>query len=1008
MNYYCYVVFLTANVDYCRNKSCPNLKISFMKNRFKALAFMSLSLLITDIQAQTAKYQWKEGSEGGYTYKYVTNDPIHTRFYKLKNGLTVILSPDNKQPRIQTYIATKAGSKTDPKDHTGLAHYLEHMLFKGTDRFGSLDWSKEKPLLDKIDNLYEKYNHSTDLNERTKIYQEIDRVSGEASKYAIPNEYDKLMSSMGSQGTNAFTSFEQTVYVEDIPKNVIEKYLAVQSERFRNPIFRLFHTELESVYEEKNISLDNDNRKSQEAIFAAMFPNNNYGRQTILGSVQHLKNPSLKAIREYYNMYYVPNNMGIIMSGDFNPTDVIKRIDKSFSGMKYKPVPVYSFDKEKPITTPIVKNVTGPASAYLIMGFRFPGAADPDAQILNLMANVLTNGSAGLIDLNLVKSQKLLGAGAYPFVLKDYSMLLLQGNPGAGQSLEDVKKLLLNELDKLRKGEFSEDLLLSIVNNEKKSQIKLFDNYTTTAKELMSGFTSELDWAKELAYIDRLSNITKEDIVRFANKYLSDNNYAIVYKQKGQDSNVDKVVKPAITPITVNRNVESPFLKEINTMPEQDIKPQWVDFDKDMSKSTLKDLEVLAVQNKSNELFNLTYHFDFGSLNNKLLGLAVEYLQFLGTKDKTSEEFSKAFYKIASDFSVSSGNEESRISISGLNSNFRESISLLHDLMHNCVADEGAFKAFIDRVKKSRANAKESKAAIMEGLKSYARYGAKNPFNNTYTDQELDSLKASEVVSLLHNLANARHRILYYGPQPVNELVKNLLPLKNNNSTYYTIDKGVKFKEIPTNENKVLFAQYSMKQAEVFWIRNSSLFDELQIPTVTLFNGYFGGGMGSIVFQTLRESKALAYTTYSYYAQPQKKENHGVVGAYIGTQSDKFKDAVAGMNELLNDLPESSVALESVRTNILKSLASERTTGFNIISSYLAAQRRGMAEDSRKMIFTELPKLNYGDLQKFHLDNISRKPYIYCIVGDEKSLNQDSISNLGTLQKLTLKEIFGY
>ncbi|WP_312188779.1 insulinase family protein [Sphingobacterium sp.] len=979
-----------------------------MNLKFKTMAFISLLFITTGIQAQVGKYQWKESSEGGYTYRYVTNDPVQTRFYKLKNGLTVILSPNNKQPRIQAYIATKAGSKTDPKDHTGLAHYLEHMLFKGTDKFGSLDWSKEKPLLDQIDGLYEKYNHSTDTNERTAIYKEIDRVSGEASKYAIPNEYDKLMSSMGSNGTNAFTSFEQTVYVEDIPNNVIDKYLAVQAERFRNPILRLFHTELESVYEEKNISLDNDNRKSIEAIFAAMFPNNNYGKQTVLGSVDHLKNPSLKAIREYYNTYYVPNNMGVIMSGDFDPTDIVKRIDKAFSGMKSKPVPTYTFEKEQAITSPITKTVTGPASDYILLGFRFPGAADPDAQMLNLMANVLTNGSAGLIDLDLVKSQKLLGAGAFPYVLKDYSMLILQGNPGAGQSLDDVKKLLLGELDKLRKGEFSDDLLTSIVNNEKKAQIKLFDNYTGTAEQLMSGFTSELDWAKELAYTDRLSKVTKEDIIRFANKYLSDVNYVAIHKEKGKDDKVDKVVKPAITPITVNRNVESAFLKQINAMPEQDIKPLWINFEKDMATAKLKDLDVLAVQNKNNELFSLTYHFDFGSWDNKLLGLAVGYLEFLGTKDKSSEEFSKSFYKLASDFSVTSGNEESSVSVSGLNSNFVASISLLQDLMHNCVVDEVAFKAYIGRLKKSRANAKENKATIMEGLKAYARYGAKNPFNYTYSDQELDGLKAADLVAVLHNLANAKHRILYYGPQGITELVKNLKPLKNNNSPYFAIEKGLKFEEKPTMDNRVLFAQYAMKQAEVFWIRNAGLFDKNQLPTIAFFNGYFGGGMGSIVFQTLRESKALAYTTYAYYGQPQKKENHGMVGAYIGTQSDKFKDAIAGMNELLNELPESKVGLESIRTNLLKSLASERITGAGILSSYLAVQRRGLTEDSRKVIFEKLPQLTYSDLKTFHADNISHKPYIYCIVGDEKDLNAETVSSLGSMQKLSLNEIFGY
>ena len=369
-------------------------------------------------------FQWKEATSNGYTYKYVTNDPTAARYYKLKNGLTVILSPTNKDPRIQTYIATKAGSKTDPADHTGLAHYLEHMLFKGTDKFGSKDWAKEKPILDQIDALYEKYNSTKDETKRKEIYKEIDRVSGEAAKFAIANEYDKMMAGMGADGTNAFTSFEQTVYTEDVPANVVDKFLAVQSERFRQPVLRLFHTELEAVYEEKNRSLDDDGDKVYDMMFASLFPNNNYGKQTTIGTIEHLKNPSLKAIREYFNTYYVPNNMGIIMSGDFNPDEVIAKIDKAFSYMKTKSIPEYKIGQEKPITSPIVKEVIGPNPENVMLGFRFPGATTKDARLLNLVGNMLTNGQAGLIDLDLVKKQKLLAAYAFPYVLKDYSVLL--------------------------------------------------------------------------------------------------------------------------------------------------------------------------------------------------------------------------------------------------------------------------------------------------------------------------------------------------------------------------------------------------------------------------------------------------------------------------------------------------------------------------------------------------------------------------------------------------------
>ncbi|RQO29802.1 peptidase M16 [Taibaiella sp. KBW10] len=957
--------------------------------------------------AQDSKYQWKENTEGGYTYKYVTNDPSGARFYTLKNGLTVILSPNKKKPRIQTYIATKAGSKTDPSDHTGLAHYLEHMLFKGTDKFGSLDWAKEKPLLDQIDALYAQYNETTDEAKRKEIYKEIDRMSGEASKYAIPNEYDKMMAAMGAEGTNAFTSFEQTVYVEDIPSNAVDKYLAVQAERFRNPILRLFHTELEAVYEEKNRGLDEDSRKSIETMFAALFPNNNYGKQTTIGTIEHLRNPSLKAIREYYTTYYVPNNMGVIMSGDFDANTVIKKIDQAFAYMKPKAVPAYVYGKETEIKAPIVKEVLGPKPENVMIGFRFPGAATKDAQMLELVGNILTNGSAGLIDLDLVKSQKLLSAYAFPYILKDYSMLILQGNPTQGQSLDEVRSLLLAELAKLRNGDFSDDLIQSIVNNEKKNDISQNEEYSSRANNLMDNFTSELDWSTTISYPDVISKITKQDIVNFAKKYLNDDNYVIVYKRKGEDKSIVKVEKPPITPITLNKDV-SPFVKQVNALAETPIAPLWVNYTTDIKKGNVGPAELLSVQNKDNSLFRMYYHYDMGKWNNKLLPVAAGYLEYLGTKDKSTEEFSKQFYKLASSFNVSTANEETYITLDGLNENFEASVALLENLLKNCEVDEEALTAYKAKLKKSRANAKENKSAIMAGLRSYAQYGAQNPFNNVLSDQELDKLTAKQLVDILHQMVNYKHRVLYYGPKSVAQLQTSLKPLHIVPAQFTAMPAAASFTAVNTTQNQVLFANYDMKQAEVFWFRNSEKYNVAEAPTVSLFNNYFGGGMGSVVFQTIRESKALAYSTYAYFGLPSKKENRSIVGAYVGTQADKIKEAVVGMNELLNVLPESENALSNAKLSLAKSLASERITQDGIIFSYLAAKKLGNTTDIRKNVYEQAPKLTFTNLKAFHTKEMSKKPYVYCIVGNESSLKESELAQYGTFKKLTLEEIFGY
>ena len=958
--------------------------------------------------AQAQDFQWKEGKSNGYTYKYVTNDPTSARYYKLKNGLTVILSATNKEPRIQTYIATKAGSKTDPASHTGLAHYLEHMLFKGTDKFGSKDWAKEKPLLDKVDALYEKYNQTKDEAKRKEIYKEIDKVSGEAANYAIANEYDKMMSGMGADGTNAFTSFEQTVYVEDIPANAVDKFLAVQSERFRAPVLRLFHTELEAVYEEKNRTLDDDTDKVYDKIFETLFPNNNYGKQTTIGKIEHLKNPSLKAIREYYDNYYVPNNMGVIMSGDFNPDEMIAKIDKAFSYMKSKAVPEYVVGQEKPISSPVIKEVVGPNPESVMMGFRFPGATTKDARLLNLIGNMLTNGQAGLIDLDLVKKQKLLNAYAFPYVLKDYSVLILQGRPTEGQSLDEVKTLLLQEIEKLRKGEFSDDLIQSIVNNEKKNIIQKDEKYSSRASILMDEFTSDIDHKASLEYLEEISKLTKKDIMDFASKYLQNNNYVAVYKKKGEDKSIVKVDKPTITPVSVNREDNSPFLKKIQEMPENTISPVWLNFDKDIEKSKVKSVDVLSVKNTDNELFRLYYYFDSGKWNNKMLPLAAEYLQYLGTKDKSSEAISKEFYKLASSFNVSAGNEDTYVSLEGLNDNFDKTAALFEDLIKNCQADEAALTAYKARLKKARANAKQNKGTIMSGLRSYAQYGSQNPFNNVLTDAELDALKAEDLVNILHDLFNYKHKILHYGPKSANEVASSLTLIHKVPATLKEMPKSKTFAQIPTDKNKVLFANYDMVQAEIFWVRNADSYNPKLSPTISLFNNYFGGGMGSIVFQTIRESKALAYSTYSYFGQPNKKENKNMITAYVGTQADKLNESTTAMNELLTTLPKSEQLFETAKSGLRKTIAAERITQDGIIFSYLSAQKLGLDYDRRKSVYEQSPKISFADINTFHDNEMKGKNYTYCLVASQDKVKDEDLLKLGELKKLSLTEIFGY
>ena len=973
----------------------------------RKLTLAFAAVLVSVVAFAQNQFQWKEASSGGYTYKYVTNDPAKARFYTLKNGLTVILSPTNKDPRIQAYVAIKAGSKTDPATNTGLAHYLEHMLFKGTDKYGSLDWSKEKVELEKIDALYEQYNSTKDEVQRKAIYKKIDSVSGVAAKYAIANEYDKMMSAMGAQGTNAFTSFEQTVYTDDVPSASLDKYLAVQAERFRNPVLRIFHTELEAVYEEKNRTLDNDGRKVSETLFSNLFQKHNYGLQTTIGTVEHLKNPSLIEIRKYFNKYYVPNNMGIILSGDFNPDEVIAKVDKAFSYMQPKPFDKYTFQPEDAITAPIVKEIIGPDAENLTIGYRLPGNKDKDALLADLVGQILTNGRAGLLDLNLVKKQKLLRASAFTYSLIDYGILYLSAAPTSGQSLEDVKALVLNEIENLKKGNFDDQLITSIINNIKKNKIYETEKYGDRASVLMDAFTSELDWRDQVAYVNDLSKIKKEDIVAFANKYFGDN-YVAVLKRKGESPATVKIEKPSITPVETNPDKQSSFVKTINEMPATAAKPVFLDYKKDIQKSKLGKAEVLYVPNKDNDIFRLSYRYKIGSLNDKKQSLASQYIQFLGTDKMTAEEISKAFYKIACSFNVSTGEEYTTVNIEGLQENFENAVKLYEEVVNNVKADDKALAALKARLNKARKDAKANKGAILQGLTSYALYGSENKFNNVLTNEELNAVTAQELVDRIKNLNNYEQTVIYYGPTPVYNVVSQLKTLHQVPANFAVAAPAKTFKQEVPAKNQVLFADYDMVQAETRWIRNTETYNPEKTTMVNVFNNYFGGGMGSLVFQTIRESKALAYSTYGYYVQPQKKDQDYYLLGYVGSQADKFNDATVAMNELLTKMPELPKNLELAKNQVKKDIQTERITQDGIIYNYLNAKNLGLNDDIRKKMYETVDKITMADVKKFHQNYFSGKPYTYAIVASEKRVSMDDMKKLGEVKKLSLEEIFGY
>ncbi len=976
----------------------------------KSLIVLGVGFLISCQPGQeSASYETKTATEDGYTYEYVAGDPMNTRIYTLDNGLKVYLSDYENAPRVHIFTPLKAGGKNDPADNTGLAHYLEHMMFKGTDLFGSLDYGEEEIMLDSIEQMFNHYATLDDPELRKAYYAKIDAYSNKAAEYAIPNEYDKMISMLGGKGLNAYTTEDRTVYTVDMPANELPRFLELEGKRFKKIVNRLFHTELEAVYEEKNRSLDNDNWKVFETMYSEVFRKHPYGTQTVIGTIDHLKNPSITEIKNYFNTYYRPNNVAICMSGDIDYTETIKLVDQYFGDWEpNEELPTWTKVQEEPITEPRVAEVIGPDAEFLQMGFRFNGTGSDEYLKIKLIDMLLNNSEAGLIDLNLKQQQAVLNAGSFVNDLNDYSIHTIYGNAKQNQSLEEVKDLIMEQIELLKKGEFDDWLLDAVITDFKKSKMRGLESNWSRANDMVMAFTNDMDWADYIQEIDKMEKITKEELVAFANEKYGDN-YVVVYKRNGEDPNKKKVEKPQITKVPLNREQKSEFHQALSEKEVEKLQPVFLDYKEDISEFSVNNVNVIAKQNDENELFELTYLLDLGKNMDPKLAMAVNYLEFIGTDEYTAEEFKKELYKLGCSFNVFASTERTYVTLSGLDENMEKSTQLFESLLANPKADEEALDKMIDRTFKSRSDAKKSKGEILwSGLYNYGKYGPVNPFNDVLPNYQLQELKANDLTELIKGITKLPHRILYYGPRASNKVSKFLAEYHSVPNDFDEVPELKEYEEMDVTDPKVFWTDYDMVQTEIVFLAKGEDYNAKNEPAVRMFNEYFGGGMNSIVFQEIREAQGLAYSVFSSYSQPSQKNKANYLFAYVGTQADKQAEAMNAMMDLINNMPASEEAFNIAKNAIMNKIESERVTSSGVLWNYISAQDKGLDYDIRKDIYSQVKDMTFENLSSFHDKYIKDQKYVTVLVGSRDKIDFKALEEYGEVNEVPLDELFGY
>ena len=955
---------------------------------------------IIENQYITKKYTDKNG----YSYKQVVGDENGVRIYTLKNGLKVYLAQNTDAPRIQTYIPVKTGSNNDPSDNTGLAHYLEHMMFKGTSKLGTLDWQKEKVLLEQISDLYEEHKAEQNPEKKKEIYRKIDEISQEASKYAIANEYDKAISSLGASGTNAHTWLDETVYKNNIPNNELEKWLKIEQNRFSDLVLRLFHTELESVYEEFNRAQDNDGRLVHYALMEELFPKHPNGQQTTLGKSEHLKNPSMKAIHQYFNDFYVPNNMAMVLVGDLEFDETILLVDKYFGELKNKDLPKKEQIVEEPLTQIIEKTVKSPSAKRLHLAWRTDSYGTQEERLASVVAQILSNsGEAGLLDLNVNQNQKALRAVAYQSGFKQYGMFTMVIVPKENQSFDKAKNLLLEQIDLVKKGDFPDWLISAIVNDLKLQKLKALETADGLASELYSAFINNRTWEQELNEISEYEKITKEDVVKFAQDFFKDN-YVLIKKAKGTNGNLIRVDNPGITPVKINREAQSEFLAEILNEKSTDIQPEFINYQEEIQEFLVKDKKVSFVKNRYNDIAQVHLIYNMGTDNDKELSLAIDVLQFLGTEKFLPYQLKEEFYKIGISYDFITNADNFRISLSGLEENVAKGLDLMKHWITSVKPEMEVYEGVVQLILESREVNKNDKNKIMTALVQYAKFGEFSRFSDVISEERLSEIKVDELTDKIKNLIRFPYEIFFYG--------KDFDGFKKNAENYieesiFEIPEARNYPE-PETENNIYFIDYDMVQVEMCKVGRAGLVSVSNFGKINVFNEYFGRGLSSVVFQELRESKSLAYSAYVSYNNASEIGKHNYVVTYIGTQANKINLAIDAMDGLMQEMPKIELQFENAKNSALKQIATTRIKRTNIFFNYFNLRKLNIDSDVRKEVYSEIETLTINDLDRFYNSEIKPVKYNVVLIGKRENLNFEAVKGLGDLQELTLENIFGY
>ncbi|MFD0797503.1 M16 family metallopeptidase [Maribacter chungangensis] len=923
--------------------------------------------------------------------------------YELENGLKVYLNQDTEASTIYGSVWVNAGGKDDPADATGIAHYLEHMLFKGTQMLGTQDFEAEKPHLDKIRELYDELAEESEENKKTAIQQEINAEERKASEFAIPNEFDRLIKSIGSTAVNATTSNDYTNYYNIFPPNQLAKWLDIYAHRFKKPVFRLFQSELEAVYEEKNRAGDDLQRRIYEKFNSYIYGNHPYNTQTVLGSVEHLKNPSLKKMYAFFQTYYVPNNMALVLSGNFDSNEVKPLIAAAFGQLVRGPEPDFNTRKLNSFKGREVQKVRMTPIKVGFMGYKLVPFGHKDRAALEVVGQMMSNSNeTGFLDIWNSENKALYAGGEQEFLEEDGSAFIFFVPKIFGKSLKHYEEEIQASFRSIANGEFEDTYFEAIKNGMYREYSRSLEDLEIRSDYIGLSFIYDMNPDELLSYSKNIKELTKEDIQKAADTYFGED-YFTLQSRTGFPKKT-KLKKPAYKPITARTEETSLYAKAFEQLPEQVLSPSFIDVDKDVK---VIDEYLYYTKNPQNDIFTFRATIAKGILEDLLYPELALAMNNSGTSTYTANELKNKFARLGANFSFTANYNSFDVNLTGIDKNFKESVLLLEHLLTHFKPDDKTIDYLANQRKTSNKLAKNDPSTAGRMLYVYGLFGENSGYLNRMSAKQLKKLDPERLLSASKNLLkNGFNSIHYVGGQTPKEsigLIASKNMFKKNQTDSYT------FQEANRVNETTFYVVHDKKaiQSYVYYVVNGEALNKEHDFKKEAFNAYYTNGLSGLLFQEVREFRSLAYAVGGNYINPlYEPTKKGRLVLFTGSQADKTADAVNVVMDLLNDMPTYEERLPSLKNGLLLEASSNRPNFRQLSTTVENFLNTEYESDPNELNYAKFPDLTFEDIQSFYETNVKGKPAVITIYGDTSEFELEQLRKYGNVIELKITDIW--